>query len=536
MLLGRNASNKEFLCGCNRYATIFMQKNRKEKPVLKRIWIMLMFVPVIAGIILTAFTKDILSAVIVGIMVLVLLGAVVMGQMPIISYAFGFTEGLNNINKALDHGNNAWAFLFQQEKTFEEKTLDAIFDVYKEKITAQKQNGQILNDIEDYINEDKLYTASWQNLIRLVPGIMTSLGILGTFIGLIVGIRGIGFTTVEAALQSIEDLLSGIDTAFYTSIAGVILSILFNITHRLSLGLMNREMSVFVDAFHEGIIPPVDEQERYAEKRDIKKVISLLDRIPQNLESIILDAADGGGVQMSVEEQVLMPQIMDGMEKGEFRPEYKEIVNLEDKSVIGRYAVPAWQHPKLGALHEDVFQNILEKNGYIRKLMLQVWDKVFDEAQAEIKKGKNVSPISVRITKSMLFSGDIAKDLNAIVQKHEIPTRLVNVGIPAHLYQTAERAVLGLEGELAKLGYGAFIYGFSGDIGEISRIGKTYASAITFDASVLSNAENTAVLEETFRKLMDMGYELIPENINSMEEVSALQAYGIKSGCGAAVK
>lgn len=104
--------------------------------------------------------------------------------------------------------------------------MDQLFREYRVKVKQQRQNGQIVSDLEDILNEDVLALYSWQGVVAQIPGTLTGLGILGTFIGLLRGLRNINFVTVEAALSSVQSILTGIDTAFYTSIAGVILSIL----------------------------------------------------------------------------------------------------------------------------------------------------------------------------------------------------------------------------------------------------------------------------------------------------------------------
>ena len=64
------------------------------------------------------------------------------------------------------------------------------------------------------------------------------------------GLRGLGFETVEMALKSVQIILGGIDIAFYTSISGVILSIIFNISNNILRNIMNRELGVFLEEFH----------------------------------------------------------------------------------------------------------------------------------------------------------------------------------------------------------------------------------------------------------------------------------------------
>lgn len=56
---------------------------------------------------------------------------------------------------------------------------------------------------------------------------LVGLGLLGTFLGLTLGIKGFDSSNTERINESIQGLLAGMGTAFYTSLAGMIASILF---------------------------------------------------------------------------------------------------------------------------------------------------------------------------------------------------------------------------------------------------------------------------------------------------------------------
>ncbi|MCO7226356.1 hypothetical protein [Pleionea sp. CnH1-48] len=62
--------------------------------------------------------------------------------------------------------------------------------------------------------------------VHQAPGLLTSLGILGTFTGVIIGLMSFDITQIEAG---ISQLLDGLKTAFITSVMGITLSILFKI-------------------------------------------------------------------------------------------------------------------------------------------------------------------------------------------------------------------------------------------------------------------------------------------------------------------
>ena len=92
-------------------------------------------------------------------------------------------------------------------------------------------------------------------LAELIPGLLTSLGILGTFIGLMQGLTSVDFSNAQGTIESIPQLLSGMRFAFATSVAGISCSLLFNMFNRMSAGRAVRALDNFEDAFYELAMP-----------------------------------------------------------------------------------------------------------------------------------------------------------------------------------------------------------------------------------------------------------------------------------------
>jgi hypothetical protein len=68
------------------------------------------------------------------------------------------------------------------------------------------------------------------NFLEYAPTLMTALGILGTFVGVVIGLLHFDTTNIE---HSIPVLLGGLKTAFITSIVGMVGALAFNILDRL---------------------------------------------------------------------------------------------------------------------------------------------------------------------------------------------------------------------------------------------------------------------------------------------------------------
>ena len=80
-----------------------------------------------------------------------------------------------------------------------------------------------------------------------VPALLVGLGILGTFVGLVGGLipfSGINFEETGEIRSAIEGLLSGVSTAFVTSVWGMLLSLLFNWIEKSCIGWVSRGIAV----------------------------------------------------------------------------------------------------------------------------------------------------------------------------------------------------------------------------------------------------------------------------------------------------
>lgn len=129
-------------------------------------------------------------------------------------------------------------------------------------VNAEQLDARGLNcNIEDYINDDTvIYAVGHAQLAEIVPSLLTSLGILGTFIGLMNGLSGLKLDNAAQTMESIPQLIGGMTFAFTTSIAGVACSLLFNMLNRMAFGSAVRAIDDFNDAFTDLVMQkPLDD-------------------------------------------------------------------------------------------------------------------------------------------------------------------------------------------------------------------------------------------------------------------------------------
>ena len=114
---------------------------------------------------------------------------------------------------------------------------------------------------EDYINDEDIFSAyAHLQLSEVIPGLLTSLGILGTFIGLMRGLGNLDISTADSTMKGISQMIGGMTFAYGTSIAGVACSLVFNILLRVAQGSGVTALDDYNRAFSELVMQrPVDD-------------------------------------------------------------------------------------------------------------------------------------------------------------------------------------------------------------------------------------------------------------------------------------
>ena len=182
-----------------------------------------------------------------------------------------------------------------QESRFVGKRLKGSWLRFLQNAEQLDRRGLPTN-VEDYINDDTVtHGPGNAGLAELIPNLLTSLGILGTFMGLSRGLSSLNFADSTQLIQGIPDLLSGMRFAFGTSVAGISCSLVFNMLNRISQGSSYRAIDDFVTSFTQlAMSRPLD--------NDVQMIIQNQDRnfMLQGINDTLVDRlADNVGRSVS---------------------------------------------------------------------------------------------------------------------------------------------------------------------------------------------------------------------------------------------
>lgn len=281
-------------------------------------------------------------------------------------------------------------------------------------------NNTSNNTIPDplfYFNENELVNkAGFRKLVEIVPAIFVSLGILGTFMGITIGISDINTgADVQGIQTGINTLLSGMHFAFFSSIIGILLSLIYQFCDRV--------------LFYRPIINSTD------------KLLSVLDEtIPVETESSLLDKMANtqeeqlntmrdfftdelipqltSGISESVSKSMAphlekSNEIMDQVAKNTLDAQSDSLNQMVDHFVESLNEVTGNQMSKLGdALHKTV-----EWQEKVHGEMSNLVDELSHVAKEQSEMAKNTTELSKQMNEYTEKLSNYQDRLSATVQE-----------------------------------------------------------------------------------------------------------------------
>lgn len=164
---------------------------------------------------------------------------------------------------------------------------------YKKNLARSKDENlvRIYSTVEagEYFNIPAFTGSLYTHFYSGMAGVFTGIGILGTFVGLTIGLIGIN-TSSTAALQSgISVLLSGMTTAFWTSVVGISLGLIFNIVYSIILKRVTATVQTVAAHFERIFTRRTVEEILMEQSSEAQAQTAILSRLGTDMASALCD-------------------------------------------------------------------------------------------------------------------------------------------------------------------------------------------------------------------------------------------------------
>ncbi|MGI2116626.1 anti-phage ZorAB system protein ZorA [Shewanella oncorhynchi] len=203
-----------------------------------------------------------------------------------------------------------------------EKSIGFLWMEFDETLVEIRRNGRIeirnTLDAGHFFNSYTLAGSVTENrLIAAVPGFLTALGVIGTFMGLQLGLADLKLgagVDVNEMQEGVAAVVNGAKIAFLTSVWGVALSVIFNFFEKLCEQFIRRKIR-HIEYVVDWLFPRIRPEEQLqvisdnsSESREVLQ--GLAEKIGEKMQEALVSATQG--IQTSLENslsEIMAPAI-----------------------------------------------------------------------------------------------------------------------------------------------------------------------------------------------------------------------------------
>lgn len=209
---------------------------------------------------------------------------------------------LEKLTEGLDESNVANRRYDLREKSKGEGIAAFLWREYDETLVTDGRAVRNTVPAEEHFSIErvagKLVTS---RLLATVPALLTALGLLGTFIGLAVGLSGLNLSPeadVEELRQGIESMVAGAALGFTASVWGVGLSVLVNVSEKITIGRISARLSRFTTTIDEFFVQHSPEQALVTIESNTKSTSLALEELHEKIGTEFQKSIQGLSAEM----------------------------------------------------------------------------------------------------------------------------------------------------------------------------------------------------------------------------------------------
>lgn len=232
-------------------------------------------------------------------------------------------------------------------------------------------------------------------------------------------------------------------------------------------------------------------------------------------------------------EQEIIAMVENAIAQEQFVAFYQPQYNHSNGMLIGAEALVRWNHPEKGLISPGVFIPICEKNGFITKLDLYVFEQTCKFIRKCMDKGIPVVPISSNFSRNDIFQPNYVEKLEEIRKKYEVPTKYLRVEITESTVVGGINQVNKIIDQLHECGYLVEMDDFGSGYSSLNVLKDISFDIIKLDMMFLREETESnrggIIVSAVMRMAKWLGMPVIAEGVETVKQADFLRSIGCES-------
>ena len=236
--------------------------------------------------------------------------------------------------------------------------------------------------------------------------------------------------------------------------------------------------------------------------------------------------------EQAVGEQAIINRMEDALKNHEFCVFYQPQIQISDETIAGAEALARWIKPDGTMIYPDIFIPVFEKNGFITKLDLYIFEEVCRHIRKWMDEGSPVCRISVNVSKVHLRKKDFHLQYLDIMKKYDIPSRYIELELTESTLFKNKEQMISLIYALKNVGIKVAMDDFGSGYSSLNLMKDLPIDYLKLDREFFNTSLDSSRGQEVIKSISDMAGRLqicvVAEGVETRDQVDFLK--GIHCG------
>lgn len=214
------------------------------------------------------------------------------------------------------------------------------------------------------------------------------------------------------------------------------------------------------------------------------------------------------------------------LENGEFVVYLQPKVSLESGKTIGAEALVRWQDPVRGLVPPDEFIPFFERNGFIRKMDLYVFEEVLKLLRRWIDAGLTPVPVSVNMSRAHFQVPHFLQKYKDVQQRYGVPESLLEIELTETLLFENMEYLKQVVSEIHEMGFRCSMDDFGSGYSSLNVLREVQVDTLKLDRAFFTKEDDPRG-EEVVRSVVDLAHRLgmttVSEGVETASQVQFLR-------------
>ncbi len=226
-------------------------------------------------------------------------------------------------------------------------------------------------------------------------------------------------------------------------------------------------------------------------------------------------------------EQELVRNADSAITNNEFFVMYQPIVDSHTKEIVSAEALVRWKRPDGSLISPAYFVPVFEKNGFISKIDLFVWEEVCRFQSERKAEGKKTVPISVNLSRIDFYNERLYEELKRVMDSYDIDSSMIKLEVTESAYMDQPEILQSIVDRFRSSGYKILMDDFGSGFSSFNMLKDFSVDSLKIDMKFMDSIDTSERAGNILYSIIQMAkaihMEIVAEGVETDNQYEMLR-------------